>query len=95
MARTIGGMKESEALQIAYDTAFLDYLKAWPNVNPTQVQCDMVISEYRHSHPTKVIGAASVWLCDRVAWDSSEREDNRRYNATKKAYKVTRRKFGV
>ena len=92
---TIGGMNEAEALQVAYDAAYLDQMRAWPNAVPTIVQCDMRISEFRHSHAGKVVGAVSEWLCDRAAWDSSEREDNRRYRACRKAYKAAHQKYGM
>lgn len=92
-ARMIGSMPEADALQVAYDAAYLDQKRAFPNYVPTIVQCDMRISEFRHSHPTRVVGAVSVWLCDRAAWDSSEAEDNRRYRACKKAYNTAHRKY--
>jgi hypothetical protein len=85
-ARMVGGMKEAEAVELVYSVAYADYQKVW-HINPTIVQCDMLISEYRHSKPNTIAGAVSLWLCDRAAWDASEREDNRRFAVCKKAYK--------
>lgn len=90
--RTIGGMDELEALTMTYGVAYR-HLQTQGVSTPSHIDCDLVISEYRHSHQGKVIGAVSEWLCDSKAWVG--KEDDRRYKLTRRAYLAVKKGDGV
>jgi hypothetical protein len=92
MARTIGGMNEYEAVVMTYGLAYR-HLQETGVQAPTHIDVDTLVSEYRYSHPGKIIGAVSMWLCDSAAWVGAQ--DERRYKVCKKAYRAVVKGEGV